>query len=144
MAKGDGLKFFLNIFLMWTISFLFKGCFYYLFKNEFIYFNWRLITLQYCGGFCHTSTRISHGHSCVPHPEPPHRLPHPIPLGCSRALVLAPCSMHWACTGHLLTWSTESALLFIMIKSLKCVVYFTPQHITAGMAVVQVLSVTCS
>ena len=56
MAKGDGLKFFLNIFLMWTISFLFKGCFYYLFKNEFIYFNWRLITLQYCGGFCHTST----------------------------------------------------------------------------------------
>ena len=20
------------------------------------YFNWRLITLQYCGGFCHTST----------------------------------------------------------------------------------------
>ena len=23
-------------------------------KNN--YFNWRLITLQYCGGFCHTST----------------------------------------------------------------------------------------
>ena len=27
----------------------------------FIYFNWRLITLQYGGGFCHTVTRISHG-----------------------------------------------------------------------------------
>ena len=66
MAKGDGLKFFLNIFLMWTISFLFKGCFYYLFKNEFIYFNWRLITLQYCGGFCPTLTWISHGFTCVP------------------------------------------------------------------------------
>ena len=25
----------------------------YFFK---IYFNWRLITLQYCGGFCHTFT----------------------------------------------------------------------------------------
>ena len=22
----------------------------------FLYFNWRLITLQYCGGFCHTLT----------------------------------------------------------------------------------------
>ena len=26
------------------------------FKNYFIYFNWRLITVQYCGGFCHAST----------------------------------------------------------------------------------------
>ena len=24
--------------------------------NQFIYFNWRLITLQYCGGFWHTLT----------------------------------------------------------------------------------------
>ena len=23
---------------------------------KFIYFNWRLITLQYCSGFCHTLT----------------------------------------------------------------------------------------
>ena len=35
------------------------------------FFNWRLITLQYCGGFCHTLTWISHGCTCVPHPEPP-------------------------------------------------------------------------
>ena len=49
-------------------------------KILFIYFNWRLITLQYCGGFCHTLTRISHGCTCVPHPEPPsHIPPHPIP-----------------------------------------------------------------
>ena len=34
-------------------------------------FNWRLITLQYCSGFCHTLTWISHGCTCVPHPEPP-------------------------------------------------------------------------
>ena len=26
-----------------------------------IYFNWRIVTLQYCDGFCHTSTWISHG-----------------------------------------------------------------------------------
>ena len=31
------------------------------FKNWFIYFNWRLITLQYYSGFCHTLTCISHG-----------------------------------------------------------------------------------
>ena len=36
-----------------------------------IYFNWRLITLQYCGGFCHTFTWISHVCTCVPHPDPP-------------------------------------------------------------------------
>ena len=38
---------------------------------SFVYFNWRLITLQYCGGFCHTLTSISRGCICVPHPEPP-------------------------------------------------------------------------
>ena len=30
--------------------------FFKILKNECIYFNWRLITLQYCGGFCHTLT----------------------------------------------------------------------------------------
>ena len=44
-----------------------------------IYFNWRLMTLQYCSGFCHTLTWIRHGGTCVPHPEaPPTFLPsHP-------------------------------------------------------------------
>ena len=36
-----------------------------------IYFNWRLITLQYCGGFCHTLTWISHGCAYDPWSEPP-------------------------------------------------------------------------
>ena len=50
------------------------------FKYKFIYFNWRLITLQYW--FCHTSTWISHGCTHVPHPEPPsHFPPRTIPLG---------------------------------------------------------------
>ena len=31
-----------------------------------IYFNWRLINLQYCGGFCHTFTWIRHGCTCDP------------------------------------------------------------------------------
>ena len=48
----------------------------------FFFFNWRLITLQYWSGFCHTLTYISHRFTRVPHPEPPSHLPlHPIPLG---------------------------------------------------------------
>ena len=43
--------------------------FIYLFSIIFI--SWRLITLQYCSGFCHTLTWISHGFICVPHPESP-------------------------------------------------------------------------
>ena len=37
---------------------------------KLIEFNWRLITLQYCGGFLYALTWISHGCTCVPHPEP--------------------------------------------------------------------------
>ena len=45
----------------------------------FIFISWRLIILQYCSGFCHTLTWISHGITCVPHLEPPTSLPpHPI------------------------------------------------------------------
>ena len=36
-----------------------------------IFISWRLITLQYCSGFCHTLTWISYGFTCVPHPDPP-------------------------------------------------------------------------
>ena len=43
---------------------------------SFIFISWRLITLQYCSGFCHTLTWISHGFTCVPHPEPPSHI-HP-------------------------------------------------------------------
>ena len=56
----------------------------FFFFCKLIYFNWRLISLQYCGGFCRTFTRISHGCACVTHPEfPSHLPPHPIPQGFS-------------------------------------------------------------
>ena len=45
--------------------------FFVLFHFLFIYFNWRLISLQYCGAFCHTFTWVSHECTCIPHPEPP-------------------------------------------------------------------------
>ena len=38
--------------------------FFVLFFFPFIFISWRLITLQYCSGFCHTLTWISHGSTC--------------------------------------------------------------------------------
>ena len=35
-----------------------------------IYFHWSLITLQYCGGFCHTSTWIRHRCTWYSQPTP--------------------------------------------------------------------------
>ena len=43
------------------VLFFFKG-----FPLKCIYFNWRIIILQYFGGFCHTSTWVSHGCTSVP------------------------------------------------------------------------------
>ena len=61
---------------------LLEGVYCQILFFKFIYFNWRLITLQYCSGFCHTLTWISHGCTCVPHPETPSHLPaYSIPLG---------------------------------------------------------------
>ena len=51
--------------------------FYFIFYFFPIFISWRLITLQYCGGFCHTLTWNIHGFTCVPHPEPP--VPPPSP-----------------------------------------------------------------
>ena len=36
-----------------------------LFFFPIIFISWRLITLQYCSGFCHTLTWISHGFTCI-------------------------------------------------------------------------------
>ena len=49
-----------------------------------IYFNWKIITLQYYDNFCHTSIYISHRHTfilCILNPPPSH----PTPPGCHRA-----------------------------------------------------------
>ena len=71
---------------------------------KFIYFNWKLITLQYCSGFCHTLTWISHGCTCVPHPEPPsHLLPHPIPQDHPSAPALSTLS-HASITYYISRW----------------------------------------
>ena len=86
--------------------FLFKTIFYFFKSFWFIRISWRLITLQYCSGFCHTLTWISHGFTCVPHPDPSSHLPpHHIPLGHPSAPALSTCLMHPTWTGDMFhTW----------------------------------------
>ena len=79
-------------------------------RNHFLnYLNWRLMTLQYCGGFWHTFTWISHGYTCVPHPDPPFHLPpHPIPQGHPSAPALSTLShasnLDWRSISHMIIY----------------------------------------
>ena len=79
---------------------------YEFFLCLFFFISWRLITLQYCSGFCHTLTWISHGFTCVPHPDHlSHLSPLPIPLGHPSAPALSTCLMHPSWAGDLFhTW----------------------------------------
>ena len=74
-----------------------------------IYFNWRLVALQYRGGFCHTFTCISQGYTCVPHPDPPSHLPpHPILQGHPSAPALSTLShasnLDWQSISHMIIY----------------------------------------
>ena len=89
----------------WQVSYT-STCIYSFSFFKINYFNWRLITLQYCGGFCHTSAWMSHGWTCVPHPEPLSCLPpHPIPQGYPRAPALGALphasNLHWSSILHI-------------------------------------------
>ena len=66
---------------IFSVYFVLSFCVHCHFYFYFIYFllHWRLITLQHCGGFCQTLTWISHGCTCVPHPDPPFLFP-PYPV----------------------------------------------------------------
>ena len=94
--------------------------FYFIFLYTCFFFplffiSWRLITLQYCSGFCHTLTWVGHGFTCVPYPEPPsHFPPHPIPLGHPSAPALSTCLMHPTWTGdvsHLIIYMLVHTVL---------------------------------
>ena len=85
----------------------------YVFFFSFIFISWRLITLQYCSGFCHTLTWISHGFTCIPHPDPPSHLPlYPIPLGLSSAPGPSTCLMHP-------TWAGDLFHPYVFYQNLK-------------------------
>ena len=63
--------------------------------NMVILFFYFFIFIFYCSGFCHTLKWISHGFTCVPHPNPSSHLPlHPIPLGLPSVPAPSACLMH--------------------------------------------------
>ena len=64
-----------------------KISFFSFFFFLFIWFDWRIITLQYCAGFLHSSASTGHRRICVPPPEHPfHLSPHSVHPSCARAL----------------------------------------------------------
>ena len=90
----------------------------------FIFISWRLITLQYCSGFCHTLTWISQGVTCIPHPDPPHHLLlHPIPLGLPSAPGLSTCLMHTHLIPTCLTlsWDWVARLIWFSLNQFTSV-----------------------
>ena len=92
----------------------------------FIFISCKLITLQYCSVFCLTLTWISHGFTCIPHPNPPSHLPlHLIPLGLPSAPGLSTCLIHPAWTGdlfhpsgllHSVWWAPVSSISLELIQ----------------------------
>ena len=69
------------------------------FLKNCIYSNWRIVTLQYCDGFCHISVWISHRYTCIhvsppswtrfspPSPPHPSRLSQSTDFGCSASYI---------------------------------------------------------
>ena len=98
---------------MSLVKCLFRSFAYFIKK---FYFNWRLFTLQCCGGFCHTFTQISHGCTCIPHPEPPSHLPpYPIPQGHPSASALSTLShalnLDWQSISHMIIYMFQCCSL---------------------------------
>ena len=95
----------IGLFSFWLTSLCTTGSSVFLFFS-FIFISWRLITLQCCSRLFYTLTWISHGFTCVPHPEiPSHHPPYPISLGHHSAPALSTCLMHLTWTGDLFrTW----------------------------------------
>ena len=97
-----------------------KRCRSFFFK--LIYFNWRIISLQHCGVFCHTLTWISHGYTCVPHPESPSTAPSPPrPSGWSQSTSFG-CPV--SCI-ELALYSADSCFFLCLVKLLSLPQNFT-------------------
>ena len=109
---------------------------------KLINFNWMLITLKYCDGFCNTMAWINHGCTCVliPNPLPAYLPSHPsglsqrigfecpvscieLGLGISFTYGNIHVSMLFSQSIPLLLSHTESKSLFFISVSFFCLAY---------------------
>ena len=93
------------------ILILFLFCFSFFKRYKFIYFNWRLITLQYCIGFAihqHESAMGVHAFRTL---NPPSTSLHTIPLGHPSApapSILYPASnLDWRFISHMILYTFQ-------------------------------------
>ena len=100
-----------------------------------IYFIWTIIALQYCDGFAMNQPQV---YMCPPDPEPPsHLLPHPIPLGCPRALALGAlphaANLHWPSVFHMVMCMFQcyslTSFIRVLISFLRAPASW-PNHLT--------------
>ena len=130
------------MYLPWSAGTRCHGLCLFVCLFSFIFISCRLITLQYCSGFCHTLTWISHGYTCIPHPDPPSHLPlHPIPLGLPSAPCPSTCLMHPTWAGDLFhpwcfdAWSKtflDSSYCYTVLSLLSRVWLFVTQWTVAA------------
>ena len=105
----------------------------FFFFSLLVYFSWRLITLQFCGGFCHTLTESAMGVHVSLHPQPPSHLPpHPIHLDYPSAPALSvlfhALNLDWPSISHMVICmfkccSIKSSHPSLLPQSPKSVLY---------------------
>ena len=80
----------------------------HIFFFSFIFISWRIITLQYCSGFCLTLTWISHGFTCI--------------------LTMPPTSLVPSYRSREASWFITSALFLagVINKNYQLLLYFKP------------------
>ena len=76
---------------------------------KFIFISWKLITLQYYSGFCHTVIWINHGFTHVPHPDPPSHFSPSHPSGSSQCTS----PEHLSHASNLDWWSVSPLIIYM-------------------------------
>ena len=101
-----------------------KYCLLLFFKFKFIYFNWRLITLQYCVGFAIHQHESAMGIHVFPILNPsPTSLPAPSLWFIPVHQLQASCILHW-------TWTGDSFLIWYY----TCFNVILPNHPTLSLS----------
>ena len=100
----------IDAFELWCWRRLFSFFFLFFFIFSFIFISWRLITLQYCSGFCHTLTWISHGFTCISPSQSPLSPPSPShPSGSSQCTS----PEHLSHASNLGWWSVSPLIVYL-------------------------------